>query len=258
MSVHYVLDGYNIIQQTPSLAVESLRTGRESLIQFIEIHKPQGSLKNPVTIVFDGQAGIGTPREVSAVKVVFACGESADEKIKRMVGMAGNKKNMVVVTDDREIRYHVRALGAKVLWVGEFLGRDGVWTAEGLIDITLEIPNQEIRNPNKVILLEIGFRGDSELPAFSVAPIFLTPPGAPVVVRKVSQEVVEDYATGWSTLFAEWYIEPNPDAESICYSFAGDIAALDYVNVYTECVPEPMTIALLGLGGLMLRRKRKA
>jgi hypothetical protein len=144
-------------------------------------------------------------------------------------------------------------------WVEkDFFGRDGVWTAEGLIDITLEVPNQEIRNPYKVILLEIGFRGDSDLPAFSVAPTFLTSPGGPVVVRKISQDVVVDDATGWSTLFAEWYIEPNPDSESICYSFSGNIAAVDYVNVYTECVPEPMTIALLGFGGLMLRRKRKA
>ncbi len=148
--------------------------------------------------------------------------------------------------------------GPPPVHVDELFGRTGVWTAEGLIDITLEVPNQEIRNPYKVILLEIGFRGDSELPAFSVAPTYLTSPGGPVVVRKISQDVVVDDATGWSTLFAEWYIEPNPDSESICYSFSGDVAALDYVNVYTECVPEPMTIALLGLGGLMLRRRRKA
>jgi hypothetical protein len=139
-------------------------------------------------------------------------------------------------------------------WVPELLGRTGVWKADGLVDITLDIPNQMIRNPYKVILLEIGFLGGDWPAAFSVFP---SPFGG--TVQLVSQEVVlVDAATGWSRLTAEWYIEPNPDSESICYSFSGDIAAVDYVNVYTKCVPEPMTIALLGFGGLMLRRKRKA
>ena len=139
-------------------------------------------------------------------------------------------------------------------WVDELLGRTGVWQADVLVDITLDIPNQMIRNPYKVVYLEVGFLGDPTPAAFSVFP-------SPFdgTVQLVSQEVVlVDDATGWNKLTAEWYIEPNPDSESVSYSFSGDIAAVDYVNVHTVCVPEPLTIALLGLGGLMLRRKRNA
>ena len=140
-------------------------------------------------------------------------------------------------------------------WVSDWLGRTGVWKADGTVDITLDVPNQILRpqNPYKLIELEIGFIGGDWPSAFSVFPNPFT------TSELVSQEVeLVDAATGWSVLTAEWYIEPNPDSESICYSFSGDIAAVDYVNVYTKCVPEPMTIALLGLGGLVLRRKRKA
>jgi len=54
------------------------------------------------------------------VEVVFSKAESADDTIKRMVADAPRKKNMVVVTDDRDIQYAVRAHGAKVKTPAEF------------------------------------------------------------------------------------------------------------------------------------------
>ena len=66
----------------------------------------------------------------------------------------------------------------------------------------------------------------------------------------------------WKKLTAIYIIEPNPDSESICYSFAGNVdvgmPAVDYVRVNTVCVPEPLTMSLLGLGGLFVLRKRRA
>lgn len=145
-------------------------------------------------------------------------------------------------------------LGPEAEWAAELLGRTGVWKGEGMIDFTLEIPNQMIRNPYKVVLLEVGFLGDPVPAAFSVFP---TPFGGSV--KLVDQmTVVVDEATGWSKYTAEWYIEPNPDSEDVCYSFSGELAAVDYIKVDTVCVPEPLTIALLGFGGLMIGRKRKA
>lgn len=142
--------------------------------------------------------------------------------------------------------------GPAPLWVADALGRSGVWKGRQVIDITLDIPNQMVRNPYKLIHLEIGFIGD--LSAFSVWPT----PGADVV-ELVSQKVeIVNGTTGWKKLTAEWYIEPNPDSESVCYAFSADKVALDYIDVYTVCrVPEPLTIALLGFGGLMLRRHRQ-
>ena len=126
MSLSYVLDGYNIVKQIPALALKGLKNGRESLVSIIEIYHPQGSRQNKVTIVFDGKPGIvyGEIAPPSAtVRVVFTEDESADDKIRRMITISNRKKQIVVVTDDKELRFSVRALGAGVLGVKEFLSK---------------------------------------------------------------------------------------------------------------------------------------
>ncbi|HOW35699.1 MAG TPA: NYN domain-containing protein [Candidatus Omnitrophota bacterium] len=123
MSLQYILDGYNIIKQIPPLKLKKLRDGRDSLVSLIEIYRPQGSIKNSVTIVFDGQSGIiGYPNPL-AVKVLFSSDESADDKIKRIVSESNRKKETIVVTDDRELQFSVRLLGAKILSVADFLAQ---------------------------------------------------------------------------------------------------------------------------------------
>lgn len=92
-------------------------------MRLLESARPQGSPNNKVTVVFDGRPDVWGAQGGSFVEVLFAREESADEKIKEMVASAQNRKNMVVVTDDRDIRRAVRALGAKVRAVAEFLGK---------------------------------------------------------------------------------------------------------------------------------------
>ena len=137
-------------------------------------------------------------------------------------------------------------------WISTLLERDGVWKAEGLEQVTLEIPNQMIRNPYKELCIEIGFLGD--LANFSVFP---QPFGGTVDLVTQNVELV-DPINNWKKLTASYRIAPNPDSESVCYSFSGNVAAIDYVIAYTVCVPEPLTISLLGFGGLMLWRRRRA
>ena len=123
MALTYLLDGYNIVKRIPELAEKPLQAGRETLIQWIELYRPQGSPHNSVTIVFDGRPGmIDYPRS-SSLKVLFTEEESADDKIKRMVHRSANPKTVVVVTNDKDIRLHVRPLGAKILTVEEFLAQ---------------------------------------------------------------------------------------------------------------------------------------
>ena len=84
----------------------------------------------------------------SSVKTVFTSDESADDKIKRLVGQALNKKQIVVVTDDREIKYYVRGLGASVVSVKLFLEKlrpreekaRKIHAANGLRETTKVIP----------------------------------------------------------------------------------------------------------------------
>lgn len=133
-------------------------------------------------------------------------------------------------------------------WLVDSLGRDGVWTGEAGFQIALDIPNQMVDNPYKEIYVEIGFLGDMD----GSPSVF---PFGGKLVDKI--EDIELVGGGWKK-FTGWYrIEPNPDKELI-FSYFSSGAVVDYMIVNTICIPEPMTICLLGLGGLMLRRRRSA
>lgn len=109
----------------PELIHRQVDQQRQVLIHLIEIRRPQGSLNNKVTIVFDGTAGIYSQPESSVVRVVFSQQESADERIKKSVCAVSQRKNFIVVTDDRSLQYAVRALGARVITVRSFLEKVG-------------------------------------------------------------------------------------------------------------------------------------
>lgn len=123
MSLHYILDGYNVLHKIPFPESRTLEAQRDILIRFLEERRPQGSLNNAVTIIFDGQAEHYGGHPSATVRVIFTQGETADEKIKKMVADAVAKGHIVVVTDDRAIRYAVRADGVQVLSVRDFIGR---------------------------------------------------------------------------------------------------------------------------------------
>ena len=122
MSLHFLLDGYNIIKQTPSLNHGTLEGQRLALIQWIKIHQPQGSLRNMTTIVFDGKSEFFGALKDSEVKVIFSQDRPADDVIKHLV-QQNPKKRWVVVSDDKDIRLYVRALGAAILGVREYLAK---------------------------------------------------------------------------------------------------------------------------------------
>ncbi len=124
MSLHYILDGYNIVKQLPQFANCKLEEGRERLIKYLEEERPQGSLNNEVLLVFDGQAGVYHSHRSSLVRIIFSENDSADERIKDFVEQSENKRTVIVVTDDKEIQYFVAAYGARFLKVNEFMKVD--------------------------------------------------------------------------------------------------------------------------------------
>lgn len=121
MSLHYLIDGYNLIKRNPQLAAKRLEDGRQALIKYIERNQLQGSRRNAVTVVFDGKPGMYGLPAMSYIRVVFTEYETADDLIKFQVQEAKNRKSLVVVTDDRQLLLYVRSLGAGVLSGGEFL-----------------------------------------------------------------------------------------------------------------------------------------
>ena len=65
---------------------------------------------------------------------------------------------------------------------------------------------------------------------------------------------------GWMRDNMDGWIEPNPWWEEFVWTFdvpAGGMAFLDSFAVATLCFPEPATLGLLSLGGLVVLRRRR-
>ncbi|MCM8780030.1 MAG: NYN domain-containing protein [Candidatus Omnitrophica bacterium] len=123
MSLHYIIDGYNIIRHNIFPHRKDLQEDRRFLINLIRDRKLCGSPKNKVTIVFDGVSNVTGRNYNYPYEIIFSKNESADSKIKKLVSVAKNPKEIVVVSDDKEIAFFISASGAKPLGVKEFMGR---------------------------------------------------------------------------------------------------------------------------------------
>lgn len=137
MALHYLIDGYNLIKQTPGLKECELRKGRHGLIVLLEALRTKGSKRNQITVVFDGQEEISSPKMSSTIEVKFTEGRAADELIKEMVEKAVNPADILVVTNDRQIQDFVKAQRAKVTSVKEFLSKVcGLSSTQPLASVT--------------------------------------------------------------------------------------------------------------------------
>lgn len=143
----------------PDLNRPALEDQRRALVHYLETRRPQGSSRNRVTVVFDGSANVIGSSEAAFVEVVFSRNESADEKIQRMVESSSRKKDIVVVTNDRAIQYAVRAVGARVIGVAEFLAKSqpaGRSIVEGKRSSTRKSKGQSSKDISKVIEFKIN------------------------------------------------------------------------------------------------------
>ena len=122
MSLLYIVDGYNVIKSGP-LGDLPLRQARERFFSFLETSRPHGSVRNRLIVVFDGSSEVFGFKDQTSFEVVFTSGESADEKIKSLVGDLPDTRSVIVVTDDRDLSYSVRRCGAQVMGTKDFLNK---------------------------------------------------------------------------------------------------------------------------------------
>lgn len=125
MSVHYVLDGYNVIWSTEIFGSGRLQDQRDRFLRFLEEQRPAGSDRNRITVVFDGKRDVESPPWRGRVRVIFSHDSDADAVIKLLVDENPNPRDIVVVTDDRNIQKWVRSARAKILSCSEFLNLGG-------------------------------------------------------------------------------------------------------------------------------------
>lgn len=123
MSLLYIIDGYNITSHTKfSPLTKKINDPRRALLEFIKTRKLCGSPRNKITVVFDGYPNLSRQKlDKEEINVIFSKEETADSRIKKMVETQVNPRNTVVVSDDKEIRFFVKAAGARSLGVEEFI-----------------------------------------------------------------------------------------------------------------------------------------
>lgn len=123
MTVHIIIDGYNLIRQSPSLEKidrHDLQLGRETLIERLAAYKKVKG--HQVTVVFDGAGalpGMNAPGREKGIRVRFSRhGETADAVIKRMA--AREKEKALVVSSDHDVADFCLSRGASVVGSREF------------------------------------------------------------------------------------------------------------------------------------------
>ncbi len=119
--MEYIIDGLNVIKTSFIRKYEliSFEKGREFLIYILERYKR----KHPYiefTIVFDGYCQ-NFNLYSSKLRIVFSNEISADEKIRKILENKKNRKDIFVVSDDKEVQQFTKIFGGVSLGVNEFL-----------------------------------------------------------------------------------------------------------------------------------------
>ncbi len=127
MSLQYVIDGYNVIHHRSfnKLAMNKFKDSRFALVNLIKTRKLAGSVNNKVIIVFDGYLSPQDARSLResslGVRIIFSEDESADERIRQIAENLSGNKNVVIVSDDNEIKLFSKLFKVKYSSVQEFL-----------------------------------------------------------------------------------------------------------------------------------------
>ncbi len=142
MAFHYLIDGYNLLHVSPQLKgilQQNLEAAREALIE--QAAQFAAVSPNPVTLVFDGRGGhyatSDTHPGAPSLEIVYSPEKhSADTVIERLVYIAPQRNELVVVTGDGGLRDLVRGLGAFSMKPESFLTT--VWEARNRTSGQLE------------------------------------------------------------------------------------------------------------------------
>jgi predicted RNA-binding protein with PIN domain len=123
MSLHIIIDGYNLIRQSSRLStldLQDIQLGREALVDMLAAYKKFKAHR--ITVVFDGT---GSPlfsrqrdRQKGIMIVYSHNGESADAVIKKMARREGPEA--LVVSSDQDIVRSAAAWGATTISARDF------------------------------------------------------------------------------------------------------------------------------------------
>jgi len=124
MALNLIIDGYNLIRQSPFLQeidAREMEAGREALLARLAAYR-QARPQHKITVVFDGweKGGWKESRDRRAgMTIIYSRrGEKADEVIKRL--LAKERSRAVVVSSDRELQDCADRVGAAWISAPQF------------------------------------------------------------------------------------------------------------------------------------------
>ena len=123
MSLHIIIDGYNLIRQSTRLSIldlQDIQLGRDTLVDMLAAYKRIKSHR--ITVVFDGTTAplLSQQRDRrKGISIIFSHkGESADSVIKKMAHK--ERQAALVVSSDQDIVQSAEASGAATVGANEF------------------------------------------------------------------------------------------------------------------------------------------
>lgn len=154
MATHIVIDGYNLIRQSSTLAgidSKNMQKGREVLINRLAAYK---SVKGyAITVVFDGwkSDNLSESREkTKGINVVYSkSGETADEVIKRMASSL--REGAIIITADNDVAGYSRRQGSAIIEPRTFEERMSMAAFSEMKggEEDYEYPNKDKKGPSK-------------------------------------------------------------------------------------------------------------
>jgi predicted RNA-binding protein with PIN domain len=116
---HYIIDGNNLIGKISLLhkmQLKNKQSNREKLAFMIDNYFHDKKVK--VTIHFDGFKNL--PIKLNCANIVYSDSKSADDKIKKQIELTNNRKNLVIITSDNNIREFARVCSCLIIKSEEF------------------------------------------------------------------------------------------------------------------------------------------
>jgi len=115
----YIIDGNNLIGKIQSLAnlqKKDKQASREKLAHLVDRYFINKKIE--VILNFDGFAN--QKINTSKIKLVYSDKISADEKIKKQIEAEKNKRNIVVISSDNNVREFAKVCGCEVILAEDF------------------------------------------------------------------------------------------------------------------------------------------
>ena len=117
--VHYIIDGNNVIGKIPELfklQKSDKQRSREQLVYLLQRYFHNKKIN--LTLHFDGFANIPLP--LSKGKIIYSENKTADSLIKENIERIKNRKNIILVTSDNELKNFGKACGCTIVSSKDF------------------------------------------------------------------------------------------------------------------------------------------